>query len=187
LLREVRPDYRLWMILGMFAGMRPEEIVPEKYRRRRGLQKEEIDAETRTVYVTREVAGKTRKARRIPFCDHFEEWLAWAGWEPDHLGPIAAKPASRADETLRLGRLLDEHFGRSEGWPKDFLRHTYASHRNAVIQNLPQLAVELGNSVDVIQGHYNQPLPKGEGEAFFAIRPGDLDPGEVVEVDFRAG
>lgn len=186
LLRNVREEFRLWMVLGLFAGLRPEEIVPEKGRRRRGLHKEEIDASTRTIYVPREVAGKVKKPRRIPFCEHFEDWLAWAGWEPDHLGPIAQRSAARARETARLGVALDEHFQRAEGWPKDYLRHTYASHRNAVLQNLPQLALELGNSIEIIQDHYNQPLPSAEGSAFFAIVPADLEAAEVIAVDFRA-
>lgn len=184
LLRNVRREFRLWMVLGLFAGLRPEEIIPEKGRRRRGLHKEEIDPETRTIYIAREVAGKIKKPRRVPFCEHFEEWLDWCGWETDHLGPIATRTAARARETARLGVALDDYFGRQEGWPKDYLRHSYASHRNAVIQNLPQLAVELGNSVEVIQNHYNQPLPKSAGEAFFDLRPEDLDGAEVIEVDF---
>ena len=185
LLRNVRPDYRLWMILGMFAGLRPEEVVPEKGRFRRGLDRAEIDDETATVYIPREVAGKAKAARRVPFPPNFEAWLEWAGWNSSQVGPIAAKSAARADETWRLGKLLDEHFQRAEGWPADILRHTYASHRSPIIKSLPALALEMGNSEKILKEHYNQPLPEAEAEAFFQLLPADLAGGKVLDVDFK--
>ena len=186
LLKEVREEYRLWLILGLFAGLRPEEISPEKNRGRRGLHREEIDIATKTIYVSREVAGKTGSARRVPFCQHFEKWLEWASWSPSDLGPIKRWTSNKARETTRLGALMDKEWNRSEGWPQDILRHTYASNRAAQIQNLPQLALELGNSVSVIKDHYNQPLPKEAGDIFFALTPVDLETGKVIAPKFRA-
>jgi len=186
LLQNVREEYRLWLVLGLFAGLRPEEVAPEKSRGRRGINREEIDLETKTIYISREVAGKTGKARRVPFCQNFEKWLSWAGWGSSDLGSVKRWSSNKDRETTRLGKLMNEEWGRNEGWPQDILRHTYASNRNAVIQNLPQLAVELGNSVDVIHDHYNQPLPKEVGEVFFALTPEDLSTGKVLPVKFKA-
>lgn len=186
LLRNVSESFRLWMVLGLFSGMRPEEIIPEKGRRRRGIDRQEIDIETRTIYVSREVAGKQGPARRIPISDCLEAWLKWAGWRAGQIGPVGTKTAARAEETKRLGVLLDEEHGKQEGWPKDYLRHTYASHRNAVLQSLHALAQEMGNSESILKKHYNQPLPRKEGEEFFMLRPRDLEEKVIVEGNFAS-
>jgi integrase len=185
ILRNVSESYRLWAVLGLFAGLRPEEIIPEPGRHRRGLDRSEIDHETGTVYVPREVAGKAKAARRVPFSPKLEEWLRWAGWFPGQRGPIGKQSATRGDETFRLGVILDKHFRRSEGWPQDLLRRTYASHRAPILRSLAALALEMGNSEGILKDHYNQPLPEKEAEAFFALTPADLAEATIIEGDFQ--
>lgn len=185
ILRNVSPEFRLWAVLGLFAGLRPEEIIPEPGRNRRGLDRSEIDHETGTIYVPREVAGKAKAARRIPFSPKLEEWLRWAGWFPGKRGPVGEKSAARADETYRLGAILDKHFRRSEGWPQDLLRRSYASHRAPILRSLAALALEMGNSEAILKEHYNQPLPEAEARAFFDLTPDNLIEARVIEGNFR--
>lgn len=73
-------------------------------------------------------------------------------------------------ETKRLGELVFE-----TGWPKDALRHSYGSYRNAVIRSLSQVAEEMGSSEDMLRKHYHNPRSKAEGEAWFNLRPPEGD------------
>lgn len=61
---------------------------------------------------------------------------------------------------------------RIDGWPKDVLRHTYASYRNATLRNLAALAEEMGTSVRILEKHYHNPRAEAEGQQWFALRPG---------------
>lgn len=187
LLRNVKPVHRLQLVLCLFAGLRPEEATPDRNRGRRGLCRSEIDLETRTIYIPAEVAGKVNRARRLEWGPNLEAWLDWAGWKQGQIFPISGKNMAQCEETKRLGAVLDEEFERAEGWPQDFLRHTYASHRLPILGSFAALAVEMGTSEAMIHSHYNQPLPKAAGVAFFEILPGDLVGETITEHDFKSG
>ena len=173
-LREVGEEFRLWAVLGLFAGLRPEEISPGTARGKVGLCRSAISLEDGGIYVSREVS-KTNRARFVPFSSGMAEWLAWAGWRDGERGPVSRRNVAGSRETKRLGEVLDLTFARDEGWPADWLRHTYGSNRNAVVRSLAQVAEEMGTSVDMMHAHYHQPRPKESGEAFFALRPDDLE------------
>jgi hypothetical protein len=59
-------------------------------------------------------------------------------------------------------------------WPKDCLRHSYGSYRNAIVRSLPQVAEEMGTSVDMLHRHYHNPRPAEEGEKWFELLPEDM-------------
>ena len=57
--------------------------------------------------------------------------------------------------------------------PENCFRHSFISYRIAAMDgNKPQVATEAGNSVAEIDRRYRVPLTKGEGEAWFSLRPG---------------
>ena len=53
----------------------------------------------------------------------------------------------------------------------DGLRHSYISYRLAVVKDLPQVALEAGNSVVIIQRHYNKRVTEKEAKSFFGVTP----------------
>ena len=56
-------------------------------------------------------------------------------------------------------------------WKHNALRHLFISYRVADIQNIPQVAMEAGNSPQMILKHYRELVrPKGAKE-WFAIMP----------------
>lgn len=168
---EVRQKWRISLVLGGFFGMRPEEIAPltgkrKSRRKKRGLRAEEIDWTFRVIRVPEEVS-KVDTARNIPFPEHAEEWLRWAGFEPGMTGPVCDQNMTDGGETGRLGPIV---FG-EEGWPQNALRHTYGSCRNAMIRNLHQVAEEMGTSVDRMNKNYHNPRTLEEGQGWFGLRP----------------
>ena len=60
-------------------------------------------------------------------------------------------------------------------WKRNFLRHSFISHRVAVVKNLPQVAMEAGNSVGVIQRDYLKVVTEERGKEWFSIFPSRPD------------
>jgi integrase len=63
-------------------------------------------------------------------------------------------------------------------WKHNALRHSFISYRVAQIQNVAQVALEAGNSPQMIFKHYRELVRPKEAEAWFGIMPA---PGEVAE------
>lgn len=171
LLAAVGDEWRAWVVLGAFAGMRPEEICPSvsKRREKRGLHIEEIDWRFNVIRIPACVS-KVGFPRNVPICDALKAGLHWAGIKEGMRGPVCKRNPSQAFELRRLGK---EVFG--NGWPKDALRHSFGSYRNAIVRSLEQVAQEMGTSVAMLQRHYHNPKAEEEGQQWFAVRP-ESDP-----------
>lgn len=178
LLAAVDVRWRAWVVLGAFCGLRPEEIAPQTREGmakagKRGIRREEIDFRFKVIHLPACVS-KVDTARKVPLCDAAIAWLAWAGIQDGQTGPVCLlNPAEKVrgegpvTETQRLGKLV---FG--DGWPKDALRHSYGSYRNAIVRNLAMVAEEMGTSERMLRRHYHNPRKTEEGEEWFSIMPG---------------
>jgi hypothetical protein len=56
-------------------------------------------------------------------------------------------------------------------WKHNALRHSFCSYRLAAIKNAAQVALEAGNSPQMIFKHYRQLVTEAEANQWFAIRP----------------
>lgn len=58
-------------------------------------------------------------------------------------------------------------------WKKNALRHSYGTYRTAQTQDMPRVALEMGNSVEMIKKHYFEAVSEAEGHAWFSNYPSD--------------
>lgn len=170
LAQHVDPQDRAAVVLGYFCGLRPEEAAPPaaasaRKKTKRGLYAEEIDWDFKVIRLPK-VVSKVGQTRIVPLSEAALAWLEWAGVREGRTGPICPRNLSEADETKRLGKLV---FGGT--WPKDALRHSYGSYRNAQIRSLDKVAEEMGTSVAMLHASYHNPRATGEGEEWAALRP----------------
>jgi len=167
ILDKVGDKWRAWVVLGAFAGMRPQEIVPHRNKKinKRGLHCEEIDFDFGVIRLPACVAKGGKRPRIIPLNDALKAGLEWAGIRPGMTGPVVLRNPSREQELARLGKVVFK-----TGWPKDALRHSYGSYRNAIVRSLEQVSQEMGTSVSMLQRHYHNPKAEAEGEKWFAVR-----------------
>lgn len=170
LAREIKEEWRPWIVLGAFCGLRPEEIAPPQKKgaskkSKRGIRGEEIDFQFKVIRLPEEVS-KVDAPRNVPLCEAALAWLEWAGINSKSIGAVCLRNPSEKDETARLGKLVFK-----TGWPQDALRHSYGSYRNAMIRNLPQVAEEMGTSETMLRRHYHNPRTMEEGAAWFELRP----------------
>ena len=56
-------------------------------------------------------------------------------------------------------------------WRHNSLRHSFCTYRAAATKNVPQTALEAGNSAATIFSHYRALATEAEGKAWFAIEP----------------
>ena len=138
--------------LGLFAGLRPEETFP--------LAWSQIDREHRQIDVTK---GKTAAARPryVPINDTLLAWL-----EPYRRAEGRVCPVSlwRTLKKVRLKAGITH-------WPKDVLRHSFASHTLPLNPDVHALAAVMGNSVEIIHKHYRRPVRQEQAREFFANVP----------------
>ncbi|MFN4805233.1 MAG: tyrosine-type recombinase/integrase [Akkermansiaceae bacterium] len=171
---EIQPQYRSTIVLLAFCAFRPEEVCPPtkkgaKKKNKRGIRREEIDWEDNCIRIPSAVA-KTGNPRVVPLLPTARVWLEWAGLHPGQRGPVCEENLAEVGETKRLGEVVFK-----TGWPKDALRHSYGSYRNAIVRSLDQVAEEMGSSEAMLRKHYHNPRSRSEGEAWFDLRPPQED------------
>lgn len=145
---------RPYLILGMFAGIRPDEI--------HRLDWSDISLETKTV----RVKGKTRRNRIVPLEPIAADLLAA---HPIKTGPVApSKGAVRWWKRKAKATLGGK-------WTADILRHTAASYLLAKHQDVGKVAMWLGNSPQILMAHYAVPITKADAENFWRSGPTKYD------------
>lgn len=161
LLRCVWKEWRPVIIFGAFCGLRPEEICPEKESGKQGIRWEHVLWEKGKVDVPAEIGVRSRRRRFAPLTDAARAWLE--PWRNEK-GPVAFE--------RRFWHYLPQ-LKRSSGveWKFDALRHSFASYRLAIINDVQALALEMGNSPTIIFRHYLSLKHVDEAEKWFGIRP----------------
>ena len=143
---------RPYVILGMFAGIRPDELLKLKWA--------DVCLETKTVTVNE---AKTRRRRIVPFHARAVALLE------DH--PLKSGPVAPAYGVVRrFKRTARAALGLAK-WPADLLRHTAASYLLALHGDAGKVATMLGNSSSILLAHYHQPVTKAACAEFWAIVP----------------
>jgi integrase len=163
LLMHSEPEILPYFALASFAGIRPEELKKpaELATESSELLWSDIKWKQGIIRIRAEVS-KVGTTRNIPIEPNLREWL-----EPfRHLHGKVCTPS-----WIRLFRKTRCVAGITN-WPSDCLRHSYATYWLEKHKNAPQLALHMGNSVDVILAHYNKVLDEPEdAETFWNIRP----------------
>lgn len=152
LLTETNGEVLTAIVICMFCGLRPTE-----YKR---LTKQSIDLEKGIVTIDSHMA-KTHSFRLVKIPENAVQWLRKFGI---HLPKVkTARPALTARAVL----------GYKE-WPHDVLRHTAASYMLARDKSADAVALQLGNSPDILHKHYKNLVTDAEAEEFWNLTPDAL-------------
>ena len=143
-----------FLAIGAFAGLRHAEL--------KRLDWSEVDLVGGHIEVKAEKA-KTASRRLVPIPDNLRRWLA-----PRHEG--SGKMVSISDVNLALGKLTNSDEVKVK-WRRNGLRHSFISYRVAEIQNVPQVALEAGNSPKVIFSNYRELVKPADAVKWFSIVP----------------
>lgn len=163
LLKHAGKDFRPFVALGAFAGLRSAEIERLAW----------ADIDLAAGFITVGAAkAKTRSRRLVPILPNLAQWLApyakkrgnvWTGNERDLLD-------ARADCATKAGVT----------WKANALRHSFISYRLAAVQDAAKVALEAGNSPAMVFRHYRELVKPAAAETYFAIAP--ETPGNVLTI-----
>jgi integrase len=142
------------LAIAAFAGMRTAEICRLDWSNVH-LDRGFIECEAKM--------AKTRSRRLIPISANLRAWI-----EP------LARPGGRVVEYRSEDQAM-RRFHQSIGfkWKRNALRHSYISYRLALIADTARVALECGNSPDVIFKHYRELVTPEEAGKWFSIMPGE--------------
>jgi integrase len=149
-LKKADDVLRPYLALGAFAGLRTAEL--------HRLDWSEIDLDRGFITVAASKA-KTRQRRLVPISDNLKLWLA----------PLrqASGRVCHHERAQRPVAKLCEGFT----WAKNGLRHSYISYRLAILHDTARVALEAGNSPEIIFGHYRELVTPESATAWFKVRP----------------
>jgi integrase len=151
LLSKCAPEIVPYVAICAFAGLRPSEAA--------SLLWSDIHLDTMQIEV-RARHSKTRRYRLVPIQPNLGKWLVQFRSAD---GPIYYSRRKFREAYKAAGM---------EEWKMDILRHSYGTYRLPILKSADALALEMGNSPDVIFRHYRRPMNEARASAYFDLRPG---------------
>ncbi len=148
------PACRAYLAIGLFAGIRPEEI--------NRLSWPEVDLGTATITILGAKA-KCRARRIVDMSPNLVEWLR----------PVAKKRGPVLNHDLAQLRVaIRRAMGLTE-WPHDALRHSFASYHFGKHRNEALVKNQLGHSDDgrMFFHHYRVMVQPKDAKTFWEIFP----------------
>lgn len=141
-----------YVAMAAFAGVRPDEI--------RRMSWGDIHFDQGIVEVRKQKV-RGRGNRLVPMQPNLRAWLALTP-EEDRRGAIAWSRTQFRRAVNGAG---------FEKWPQDALRHSYGTYRLPIIESAEKLALEMGNSPQVIFRHYRRVVKPADVKAYWEIVP----------------
>lgn len=161
LLENVTYEWRPWMAIAAFAGLRTSEIFR--------LEWNAIKWDHNVIAVARRVAKKVRISRKVPMSENLIAWLA--PWREKMGNIYSLTPTWEALEN-RHGTEI-ERLEKKTGikWSTNALRHSFGSYRLAILKSEAQVAFEMGNSPAKVRENYHDPKSESEARKYFSLMP----------------
>lgn len=154
LLKAASPEFLPIIALGAFAGLRTAEIERIEWR--------DIDLPGGFIHVSADKA-KTASRRLVPIQPNLAKWLADYADKTGSVwnGTSNELQHARADVVKAAG----------VRWKENGARHSYISYRLAEIQDAAKVALEAGNSPNVVFKHYRELVKPADALKWFNISP----------------
>jgi|GEM_PF-1009584 hypothetical protein len=181
-LENINETFLPWLAAIAFAGVRSEEICPEKQNEKDALRWDDFRWTKNYVLIRPEVS-KVGEKRMCPLLPNLVSWLAPYKDRTGYVCPPGARPDNEIRRLNRLSAKLTRegvHPVPGLRWRHNIHRHSYGSYRMAIIKNMPQLEYEMGNSRDMIKSHYHDAREEDVAVEYFNIYRGEK-PANIVE------
>ena len=148
------------LAIAVFAGLRLAEVARLDWR--------EVRLAENLIVVGADTA-KTAARRLVPISSNLAAWLTPHAKRFGPLNPSTESPSN-------VGNALGDRFERAAArakvtWKRNGFRHSYISYRVAVLKDVPAVALECGNSPQVIFSNYRALATESEGNAWFGVVP----------------
>jgi len=167
LLAAASPDLLPYWAIGLFAGLRVVEV--------HHLQWSDVDFEDALITAR---SSKTGRKRFVKMQPNLVEWLKpYRGSQGAVVDLVNLRRATAED---RKAAGLDE-------WPVNALRHSFGSYWLAQFSDINGLAVQMGNSPEVIERHYRKAVRPKDAHRYWAISPTTVQDNQERKIAARIG
>jgi integrase len=148
------------LAIAAFAGLRLAEVSRLDWR--------EVRLSEKLIVVGAENA-KTAARRLVPISDNLVAWLSPHAKRFGSVNPCD-------EQAENVGNALGNRFERAGArakvtWKRNGFRHSYISYRVATLKDVPAVALECGNSPNIIFSNYRALATDAEAKAWFSILP----------------
>ncbi len=163
ILESARSCFIPFLTLGAFAGIRHAEI--------QRLDWTDIRFDDGIIEIHARKA-KTASRRTVPLLPNLLSWLQPLRELRGPVCPLRSVAFEIGQLVKRMNVLRhDKHIEGEFVWKHNALRHSFISYRLAQIQNTAQVALEAGNSPQILFRHYRELVRPADASAWFAILP----------------
>ncbi len=171
ILRVARPEITAWLAIAGFAGLRTAELQRLDWR--------DVNLAEKHIEVTA-AKSKTASRRLVPITENL---LAWLTPHVQTAGRVSGyenmskqiswlvQDINAAREKQAKEKGIDPKDALLFKWKRNALRHSFISYRLAAIKNTAEVALEAGNSPQMIFKHYRQLVTEAEAAKWFSILP----------------
>jgi integrase len=153
------------LVVALFSGLRTAELLQ--------LDWSQIDLAEKVVRITRTKTGRPRIA---PIPPNAVAWLKPYATGDGPLWPLSEETLSDRWDRARKAAGI-------EGDKANAARHSFGTYRVADSGDVAKTALEMGNTPEVVQRHYNRVASPKQGKAFFSIVPTKRKPSNVVSIE----
>jgi integrase len=150
LLAKADDTLKPFLAIGAFAGLRTAEL--------QRIDWSEIDLNRGFITVAAHKA-KTRQRRLVPIADNLKEWLTL-------YAKVSSPVFVHQRSQMAVARLCDGF-----KWEANGLGHSYISYRLAILHDTARVALEAGNSPEVIFAHYRELVRPDAAKLWFGVNP----------------
>jgi integrase len=152
LLKAGDEEARLYFALGAFTGLRSAELIR--------LEWDDVNFPRGHIQVGKAKA-KTATRRLVPIQPNLMQWLS------TYRGQSALVFASEHAASRSISQAKDI----VGDWPPNALRHSYATYRLAQCHDAARVALEMGNSPQMLFRNYRELADEHDAAAWFSIVP----------------
>jgi integrase len=167
-------EAKLYYALGAFSGLRSAELIRRAKERKASLEWQDINFERAHIEVAKAKA-KTATRRLVPIQPNLMQWLSpYRG----QTGVVFSSEHAAIRAIARAKKILGK-------WSSNTLRHSYATYRLALCKDAARVAIEMGNSPQMLFRNYRELADEQDAAAWFSIAP--IAPTNVVRMNRARG
>jgi integrase len=154
-------EAKLYFAIGAFTGLRSAELIR--------LEWEDVNFARGHIQVGKAKA-KTATRRLVPIQPNLEMWLA----------PYRANRGMIFASEHAAKRAIAQAKGAGIGWPNNVLRHSYATYRLAQCKDAARVALEMGNSPQMLFRNYRELVDEKDAADWFNIVPSEAASKKII-------
>jgi integrase len=165
LLEAADEETKLYLALGAFSGLRSAELIR--------LEWQDVNFARGHIQVGK-AKSKTATRRLVPIQPNLMQWLSpYQGRTGFVFRQSRQFRRVRSDQgSERAASRAIAHAKKIlGGWPDNALRHSYGTYRLARINDAARVALEMGNSPQMLFRNYRELADEQDAAAWFSIAP----------------